>query len=256
MNSEQPFSPSYRDLVSSQVIEWASADQRIVAGAIVGSMAVGPGDRWSDLDLTFAVAEGGSVSQVLKDWSARLVTQFSANKLFDLPVGQSIYRVFLLPGCLQLDLSFSPTREFGAIGPNFKLLFGEAVQRPHYPPPQAENLFGYAVHHLIRARFCIERGRMLQAEYWVSAARDYALNLACLQHGLSAAYGRGFDQLPPDIRDEVSAALVCSLDAESLLSALSATVAILLRQSSSVCELAAAVEPQLRILRATWSAHA
>ena len=236
------------------MIEWANADQRIVAGAVVGSMATGPGDRWSDLDLTFAVAEGSCVPKVLEDWSTKLDAEFSATKLFDLPVGQSIYRVFLLPGCLQLDLSFSPAHEFGAIGPQFKLLFGEAVQKPFPPPPQAEDLFGYAVHHLLRARFCIERGRLLQAEYWVSSARYYALNLACLQRGLSSSHGRGFDQLPPDVRDQVSAALVRSLDRDSLLTALTATVAILRSQSSCIPDIAATVEPELHTLTASWVA--
>lgn len=136
MNSAQPFSPVYRDRVSARVIEWATADQRIVGGAVVGSMATGPGDRWSDLDLTFAVADGSSVSQVLEEWTTKLAGTFSAIKLFDLLVGQSIYRVFLLPGCLQLDLSFTPAQEFGAIGPQFKLLFGEAVQKPFSPCPE------------------------------------------------------------------------------------------------------------------------
>jgi hypothetical protein len=83
MNSAQPFSPAYRDRVSVQVIEWATADQRIVSGAVVGSMATGAGDRCSDLDLTFAVAGGSCVSQVLEDWTTRLAATFSGNKLFD-----------------------------------------------------------------------------------------------------------------------------------------------------------------------------
>ena len=202
--------------------------------------------------MTFAVAEGSSVAQILEDWTAKLAEAFSASKLFDLPVSQSIYRVFLLPGCLQLDLSFTPAQEFGAIGPQFKLLFGEAVQKPLPPPPQAEDLFGYAVHHLLRARFCIERGRLLQAEYWVSSGRHYALNLACLQHGLSPSHGRGFDQLPPDIRDQASGALVRSLDRASLLAALTATVAILRSQSSCIPDIAATVEPELQMLTASW----
>jgi hypothetical protein len=196
-SAAQPFSSAYRDNVSSTVLEWASVDNRIVAGAIVGSMATGSGDRWSDLDLSFAVANHVPIGDVLEGWTAKLTTEFSAVKLFDLPVGQSIYRVFLLPGCLQFDLSFSPADTFGAIGPQFKLLFGTAVEKPHFPKPQAADLFGYAVHHLLRARFCIERGRVLQAEYWVSSARDYALHLACLQRGLSASHWpRFFNSIP------------------------------------------------------------
>jgi hypothetical protein len=253
MSSAHPFSLAYRDRVFSRVLEWASADNRIVAGAVVGSMATGAGDRWSDLDLSFAVGQGSPVADVLENWTGKLVAEFSASRLFDLPTGLSIYRVFLLPGCLQFDLSFTPAHDFGAIGPHFKLLFGEAVEKPHFLPPQTEDLFGYAVHHLLRARFCIERDRLLQAEYWVSAARDYALNLACLQRGISASHGRGFDQLPPELRDQVSSALVRSLDRDALCAALSTTVDILLAQSSGVSGLAAKVEPQLRTLTASWA---
>jgi hypothetical protein len=181
------------------------------------------------------------------------VAEFSANKLFDLPAGQSIYRVLLLPGCLQFDLSFTPAPDFGAIGPHFKLLFGEAVEKPHFLPPRTEDLFGYAVHHLVRARFCIERDRLLQAEYWVSSARDYALNLACLVRGISASHGRGFDQLPRELRRQVAIALVRSIDRDSLLTAVSVTVDILLAQSAGVPELASKLELQLRTLAASWA---
>jgi hypothetical protein len=253
MSSAHPFSPAYRDRVSAQVLEWAAADHRIVAAAVVGSMATGPGDRWSDLDLSFAVGKGFSVGPVLEDWTAKLVAEFSATKLFDLPAGQSIYRVLLLPGCLQFDISFTPAPDFGAIGPHFKLLFGEAGEKPHFLPPRTEDLFGYAVHHLVRARFCIERDRLLQAEYWVSSARDYALNLACLVRGISASHGRGFDQLPTELRRHVAIALVRSIDRDSLLTAVSVTIDILLAQSAGVPELASKLELQLRTLAASWA---
>ena len=158
-----------------------------------------------------------------------------------------------MPGCLQFDLSFTPAPDFGAIGPHFKLLFGEAVEKPHFLPPRTEDLFGYAVHHLVRARFCIERGRLLQAEYWVSSARDYALNLACLVRGISASHGRGFDQLPSDLQGQVAAGLVRSIDRDSLLIALSVTIDILLAQSAGFPDLASNLEPQLRTLAASWA---
>ena len=46
------------DRLHDRVLEWARSDPRVVAGAVVGSLAKQPGDRWSDLDLTFAVEEG------------------------------------------------------------------------------------------------------------------------------------------------------------------------------------------------------
>lgn len=120
------FSISDRDLVRDRVLELAASDARVVAGAVVGSQAQGEGDRWSDLDLTFAVADGVPLRDALEDWTRALAGEFGAAHLFDLPSGPSIYRVFLLPGCLQFDLSFTPAAQFGATGPRFRLLFGSA----------------------------------------------------------------------------------------------------------------------------------
>jgi hypothetical protein len=246
------FSVSNRDRVRDYVLQLASSDARVVAGAVVGSLALSEGDRWSDLDLTFAVAEDISVFDVLEDWTRNLVEEFDAAHLFDLPSGASIYRVFLLPGCLQFDLSFTPASQFGAAGPKFKMIFGSSMERPHTPPPPAHELFGYAVHHALRARFCIERGRFWQAEYWISSTRDCALSLACRRRGLPAYYGRGFDDLPVDVRAAFKSALVTSLERDELLRALGSTIEGLLREADEVQELAAKVEPQLRLLMIRW----
>src|SRR5436305_4840139 len=155
-----------RERVGERVLRMAAEDARVVSGAIVGSLALSEGDRWSDLDLTFAVADEVSIADVLEDWTGKLTEEFDAIQLFDLPSGTSIYRVFLLPGCLQFDLSFTPASQFGAIGPKFELLFGTSVEKPFIQPTGANELFGYGVHHAVRARICIERGRYWQAEYW------------------------------------------------------------------------------------------
>ena len=246
------FSINDRNSVRDRVLQMVKSDSRVVAGAIVGSLALGEGDRWSDLDLTFAVKDDASMFDVLDEWTQSLVDKFDAAHLFDLPSGPSIYRVFLLPGCLQFDLSFTPASKFGATGPKFKLLFGNAVERSFTQPPPAHELFGYAVHHVLRARFCIERGRFWQAEYWISSARDYALNLACLRHGLPANNGRGFDTLPANVRDSFKSTLVTSLRKDELLRALSAVIEKLLQESNNVRELALKVEPQLHELATAW----
>jgi hypothetical protein len=183
---------------------------------------------------------------VLDDGTRTLVAEFDAIHLFDLPSGPSIYRVFLVPVCLQFDLSFTPASEFAPRGPKFRLLFGAAAEQPFSPPPAAHELFGYAVHHALRARFCIERGRYWQAEYWISGVRDYALSLACLQRGLPAREGRGFDDLPVDVRNTSGEALVRSLERDELIRALASAVDGLLHETSNV-----AVEAQLRALTST-----
>lgn len=254
MSGTNVFSVGQRIRIQERVLELAAADPRVVAGAVVGSLALGEGDRWSDLDLTFAVADGVAVAHVLEDWTRTFVAEFDAAHLFDLPSGASIYRVFLLPGCLQFDLSFTPAAQFGATGPKFRLLFGSAVEETHFGPPSAHELFGYAVHHALRARFCIERSRFWQAEYWISGTRDYALSLACCRRGLPALHGRGYDALPPDVRSAFMGALVTSLERAELLRALGAVIAGLLAEAEDVQELATKVAPELHKLTAEWHA--
>src|SRR5512133_1589590 len=140
------FSIEDRNRIQEYVLQLAASDVRVVAGAVVGSLALGGGDRWSDLDLTFAVADEYSIFDVLEAWTRNIAAVFDAAQLFDLPSGPSIYRVFLLPSCLQFDLSFTPASKFGATGPKFRLLFGSVVEKPYTPPPPAQELFGYAVH--------------------------------------------------------------------------------------------------------------
>ena len=246
------FTVGDRDRVRDYVLDLAASDTRVVAGAVVGSTALGREDRWSDLDLTFSVADEFSIFDVLEDWTRKIVKDLDAAHLFDLPREDSIYRVFLLPGCLQFDLSFTPASKFGAMGPKFRLLFGNAVERSYIPSPSAHELFGYAVYHALRARFCIERGRYWQAEYWISGTRDYALSLACRRRGLAAVEGRGFDDLPAEVRDFFKSTLVTSLEREELLRALNYTIEGLLREVEEVQELADKVEPQLRELPVSW----
>ena len=238
--------------IRDYVLQLAASDARVVAGAAVGSLALDEGDRWSDLDLTFAVADGLPILDVLEDWTRNLIKAFSAVHLFDLPRGASIYRVFLLLGCLQFDLSFTPASKFGATGPKFKLIFGSSVDRPYTQSLSAQEVFGYAVHHVLRARFCIERGRYWHAEYWISGARDYVLSLACHRRSLPAYQGRGFDDLPSEVRDVFINTLVTSLERDELLSALGCVINGLFGEVDEVQELAIKVETQLRELTVAW----
>lgn len=246
------FSVQDRARIRDRVLQLAASDQRVVAGAVVGSLAHDDGDRWSDLDLTFAVADHLPIYDVRDDWTRNLVEEFGATRLFDLLSGPSIYRVFLLPGCLQFDLSFTPAAKFGAAGPKFRLIFGASVDRPYAQQPSADELFGYGAHHALRAWLCIERGRYFQAEYWISGARDYGLSLACHRRGLPTSYGRGFDDLPLEIREVFGGALVTSLTRDKLLRALDCAIEGLLAESGPVHELAAKVEPTLRQLTLAW----
>jgi hypothetical protein len=209
-------------------------DERVVAGAAVGSLALDGGDRFSDLDLTFAVADDVAVAEVLDDWTRRLVDERDAVPLTDLERGPTTYRVFLLRDALQFDLSMTPAAQFRAAGPRFRLLFGEtAAGEPGVSvPPAAQHLFGWGVIYALHSRACIERGRVWQAEHYVAAVRDHALSLACLREGLPAAQARGYDDLPAETLGHYDETHVAALEPETLRGALAASVRALLREGA------------------------
>jgi hypothetical protein len=241
------FTVAHRDAARERVLAMAEADGRVVAAAVVGSLVSG-GDAWSDIDLTFAVDDAVPITAVLDDWTGRVVADLDAVVLFDLPAGPTVYRVFLLPGGLQVDLSFTPAAEFGAGGPRFRLLFGaERVQRTPAPVATAE-LFGWAAVYVREARACVERGRLWQAEHAVNAVRDNALSIACARRGLPARFGRGFDDLPAEVLAGFDAAHVRERSRDALLNALSAATEGLLREAADAVPASARVAPRLRAL--------
>ena len=137
------FTVEQRDALCRRVLGLGEQDERVVAGAVVGSLAFDEGDRFSDVDLTFGVADHVEVAAVLGDWTRTLVDEFDAVPLVDLERGPITYRVFLLPDALQLDLSMSPAAGFRPAGPRFRLVFGEtAADGPEASaPPVVGDLF-------------------------------------------------------------------------------------------------------------------
>jgi hypothetical protein len=239
------FTVEQRDALRERLLRLAEEDERVVAGAAVGSLAVDGGDRFSDLDLTFGIADHVSVADVLNDWTRTLIDEVDAVHLADLERGPTIYRVFVLPDALQFDLSMTPAARFRPAGPRFRLLFGEtAAGEPEArkspvaggifipTPPVAWDLFGWGVIYALHARACIERGRVWQAEHYVGAVRDHALSLACLRQGLTAVQARGYDDLPPDTLARFDDAHVGAVEPDALRSALAASVLALMREGA------------------------
>lgn len=241
------FTPAERERVRERLVEIAASDARVVSAAIVGSLAAGEGDRWSDIDLTFGIDDAVPIDEVQDDWARTMADEFDAVWLFDLSVRGTTYRVFLLDEWLQVDLSFTPASEFRQGSPRFKLLWGSHT-RSDPPLPSARDLFGWGVIYGRAARASIDRERWWQAEFFVSALRDNALTLACLGRDLRTGYGHGFDELPASVAAPFDDALVRSLERDELLRALSSAVEGLLREAGEVEDLARSVEGQLRQL--------
>ena len=235
------FTVEQRDALRERVLRLAEEDERVVAGAAVGSLADDGGDRFSDVDLTFGIADQPHVADVLEDWTRTLVDELDAVQLADLERGPTIYRVFLLPDALQLDLSMTPASQFRPAGPRFRLLFGEtAAGDSEVPtgdlfiptPPVAGAIFGWGVIYALHARACIERWRVWQAEHYVGAVRDHALSLGCLREGLPATQARGYDDLSAETRARFEHAHVGAVEPAALRAALAACVRALLREGA------------------------
>jgi hypothetical protein len=226
------FTTEQREQARAWIEEMARADERVVSGALIGSLAVGAEDAWSDIDLTFGVLENASLEDILADWTERVAREFGLLDTFDLRSGSSVYRVFLLASGLEADVSVTPQRDFTVRGSRVQVLFGQPHREPDVTRPNARELIGFGWHHVLHARSAIERGQPWRAEYWISALRDQTLALACLRLGEDAVYARGVDRLPATVTGPLADALARSLDAPELRRALASATASFLREVS------------------------
>jgi hypothetical protein len=212
-----------RAQLKSDLLEFATRDPRLSGAAVTGSAAAGRDDRWSDIDLAFGVSGPARVGAVLSDFSDFMYAQGALHH-HDVRAGSWTYRVFFLPGGLQVDLAFVEQSEFRPLGPAFKLVFGDAKSVQPFPSPNPTDIIGLAWLHALHARSCILRDKLWQAEYMVSAVRDHTLALACIRLGLPSAHGRGMDSLPEPITRPLLESMVGRLDSDELWRALDAVL--------------------------------
>src|SRR5438093_350587 len=128
----------------------ARHDNRISGGAFTGSGSIDALYRWSDVDLAFGVRDRDQLLPTLEDFTQFIRDGPGAIDTVDVRRDPWIYRVFLLPNTLQVDLAMAPATDFGARTPSFRLAFGEARDAPHVPQPDPRELIGdgwlYALH--------------------------------------------------------------------------------------------------------------
>ena len=98
------FTVEQRDALREHLLQLAEEDERVVAGAAVGSLAVDAGDRFSDLDLTFGIADHVPVAEVLGDWARMLELNLTAP-----------FRLLQAAGRKMLDQSKAGAQAPGAI---------------------------------------------------------------------------------------------------------------------------------------------
>lgn len=209
------FTVEERAQLKSSLLEFAAREPRLSGAAVTGSAAAGREDRWSDIDLAFGVEDPALVGEVLSGFSDFMYAQGALHH-HDIRAGKWIYRVFFLPGGLQVDLAFVDQSEFRPLGPAFQLVFGDAKSLQLFPGPNPKDIIGMAWLHALHARSCILRGKLWQAEHMVSAVRDYTFALACIRLGLPSEHGRGVDSLPDAVTRPLLESLVRHLNSEEL----------------------------------------
>ncbi|MGW4208562.1 nucleotidyltransferase domain-containing protein [Lentzea sp. NPDC004789] len=229
------FTVAERDRLRRDLTDAAETDQRVIGAALTGSAAVGREDRWSDLDLALSVE--GELDAVVADWTALMYARGAVSHL-DVRHGSVLFRVFLMRSTLQVDLAFWPSAGFGATGPTFRLLFGEANEIPHAKQPGRGELVGLAWLYALHVRSSIGRGRGWQALYMINHMRDHVMSLRCLGEGVNAVQGRGLD----DLRDpgEFAGTLALSTHPDELRRAFHVLTGLLLTEINDSA-LAAAV---------------
>jgi len=243
------FSVEERERVLIALLDQANCDGYVVAAAITGSMASDLADRWSDIDLFLGAADEAELDTVVDEWSAFVYRSFDALHHFDLHSPPAIYRAFLLPSCLEIDLGFTPASQFGPLGPHFRPIFGTTHTLVQPPPPDIRHVIGLCWHHVLHARTSIERIKLWQAEYWISALRDHVITLACLRLGRPTAYAKGADDLPARATQGLEEALVRGLGVAELRRALSVVASRFLHEVGEEDPgLAGKLEPPLRDL--------
>lgn len=243
----EPFTPQGRAAVLDALVGMAREDEGVVSAALVGSAARGEEDRWSDIDLVLGVA--ADPEAVARRWTAVMYASHGAVHHLDVLADGVLYRVFLLPGALQVDISFWPRERIRATEPGFRLLFGEAnaPTRPRGPDPGV--LVGWAWLYALHARSAIARGRTWQAVLMLDELRGQVVALACARHGLPSYHGRGVDRLPAAFQKALAAAEVSGADAAGLRRRASVLLDLLEAEVAGVdAGLAERIAPSLALL--------
>ena len=221
------FTSEERAELRSDLLRRAASDLRLSGGAITGSLAASREDVWSDIDLAFGLANRAEMGEVLSDWTDHMYGERLAVHHLDTKFQGWIYRTFLLPSTLQVDLAFAPKDEFRALSPKFRLVFGRAEEPKHVPPPNLLDLSTQCWGDLVCTRAAIASGELWQADYLLSRARDNMLALFCIRHDLSAYHARGIDFLPHDIKAKLESSFAMQLCESELSRALKIMEAVL-----------------------------
>lgn len=212
------------------VADLLRGDTRVEGVILVGSLANG-GDRWSDIDLLVAVADGDNVGEVADGWRARLYEALPVVHHLEVSLddGQRLL-CLLLDTMLEIDLEFTPTARLSVYEP-FRLIYDrsgavEAALRspPTWQPTQVDwtGAAGDFWHDVLHACIAVRRGRRWQALFYLERVRTATLRLASQRRGFYAGELNYVDDLPNELLRALRPTLVASLEPTALLAGIAA----------------------------------
>lgn len=247
------FTPYDREVALTRVLKLGSADRRLDAAVLTGSMGSRRADRWSDIDIAFMVAELESSEVVAADWVERFYRELPVAHHYETAFGTTLVRGFLMDNGLEVDLAFTPSADFTVWAP-VRVIFdrtGHATRAAEFPEPWSPTPnwageAGFAWHDVLHGCLAIVRGRPWQALFYLQRLRNRTLSLASERHGLEADEFKHVDDLPTHERDPLLATLVEHLDPSSLIKAMEAATRAFLDELNKGDEaLAARLTPPL-----------
>lgn len=232
------YTPARRQDLLDRLLAALEADTRLAGVVLVGSGAIGFHDRYSDLDLSVAVAAGEDVLAVWRSWRPRVAelapVLAGAEVIYST---ESCLHVLLLEGFLEVDLGFNSLASMVAKRPEWRVVFDRTgvleeqmartwAARPQEAPEEylARRLDGIW-HHVMKAAVAICRQQPWAAVEAIQLIRGRALDLACQRLGLESRDGRTAHRLPPESRQRLELTLPADTGAAELARALRAVVA-------------------------------
>ncbi len=243
------FAPAERSRLRERLVQAAREDESVTSASLVGSVARGEEDRWSDIDLVLGIDGGTDPGVVAQRWTAAMYADHGAVHHLDVVAGGILYRVFLLASSLQVDVSFWPQDEVRATEPGFLVQFG-TVGRPEPPREHDPRVdIGWAWLYALHARSALARGRTWQAVSMLDLLRDAVVVLACARHGLPRHHGKGADRLPTELRGALAATHARTLDDDELARRFAGLLGLLMAEVRHAdAELAERIGPAVALL--------
>jgi predicted nucleotidyltransferase len=232
MSGARLFTPEQRAEVAARVLELLRADRRVGDAVLIGSLATGAADAYSDVDVAVSVEDGVSPDEIAADWVRLMYAEFPVVHHYEVSFDGPL-RGFLLDGLLEVDIAFTHL----ALDP-----LADEARDPDVHATQA----GFFWHDVLHAVFALRRGRPWRALYYVECLRTRVLTVASAARGLRSSELKETDDLPPELLAQVEATLLASVEPEALLGSIRGLIRLFLEElRGPEPELADRLESQL-----------